>query len=275
MRARDRISAAWLITLLVVVATGVVPESRSQAPSTGVCAKTWLGREAELEQYLKTARVERIEDIPLGVTKPRRAFLAPDGLIPSMAWKPLRPGIYDQHWESYRSEIAAYELDKILGLRMTPPAVERQVDGAGGAAVMWIGPVTMWRDLKREKRPAGNAWTFQIIRQRMFDDFIGNDDRNQGNLLIDGDGHLCLIDASRAFATNTNLPLKLEKIDAPLWGRIAALTEASLTTTLGEWLEPNQIRALLERRARMKQQIDKLVGAHGASKVFVAEGERK
>lgn len=275
MRARDRFTAAWVLVLLLVSVPAAAQPPPPQAPSAGVCAKTWLGREAELEQYLKTAKVERIEDIPLGVTKPRHAFLAPDGLITSMAWKPLRPGIYNGVWESYRSEIAAYELDKMLRLRMTPPAVERQVDGASGAAVMWIGPVTMWRDLKKEKRPAGNVWTFQIIRQRMFDDFIGNDDRNQGNLLIDGDGHLCLIDASRAFAANTNLPVKLEKIDALLWGRIAALTEASLTAALGDWLEPGQIRAMLERRERIKKEIDKLVAANGASKVFVAEGERK
>ncbi len=273
MRSRNRITAAWGFALLLACAPVVAQQPASPAASTGVCAKTWLGHEAELEQYLKTVKVEKIEDIPLGVTKPMRAFLAPGGPVASMAWKPLRPGIYSGVWESYRSEIAAYELDKLLNLRMTPPAVERQVDGATGAAVIWIAPVTMWRDLKKDKRPTGNPWTFQIIRQRMFDDLIGNDDRNQGNLLIDGDGHLCLIDASRAFASNTNLPLKLEKIDAPLWGRISALTEASLAATLGAWLEPSQIRAMLDRRDRMKKEIDKLVAAHGASKVFVAEGE--
>lgn len=272
MRARVRFTVAWGLALLFVCAAVLAQQPAPPVASAGVCAKTWLGREAELEQYLKTARVERIEDIPLGVTKPMRAFLAPDGPVASMAWKPLRPGLYSGAWESYRSEIAAYELDKLLALRMTPPAVERQVDGAHGAAVMWIGPVTMWRDLKKDKRPTGNPWTFQIIRQRMFDDLIGNDDRNQGNLLIDGDGHLCLIDASRAFTSSTNLPLKLEKIDAPLWGRIAALTEASLTAALGEWLEPTQIRAMLERREKIKKEIDKLVAAQGASKVFVAEG---
>ena len=33
------------------------------------------------------------------------------------------------YWESYKSEIAAYELDKLLGLDMIPPTVERRVQG--------------------------------------------------------------------------------------------------------------------------------------------------
>lgn len=271
MLARSRHAACWVVAALVALAPVLAQQPAPQSQTAGACAKTWLGREAELEQYLKTVRVAHIEDIPLGVTKPQRAYLAPGGPIESMAWKPLQPGIYDGVWESYRSEIAAYELDKLLELGMTPPTVERQVQGADGAAIMWIAPVTMWRDLPREQRPTGNAWTFQIIKQRMFDDLIGNDDRNQGNLLIDGDGHLCLIDSSRAFAANKNLPVKLEKIEARLWGRMGVLTQESLAAALGAYLEGNQLRAILDRRERMKQEIDKLVAAQGASKVFVAE----
>jgi len=31
--------------------------------------------------------------------------------------------------DSYKAEIAAYEIDKVLGMRMVPPAVEREIDG--------------------------------------------------------------------------------------------------------------------------------------------------
>lgn len=275
MQVRTRL-ASWrlLAAILALLAAWPVLAQQPDAAAAGACAKVWLGREAELEAYLKTAMIDRIEEIPLGVTKPLHAFLAPGGPFGSMAWKPLRPGLYDGKLESYKAEIAAYELDKMLELHMTPPTVERQIDGKYGAAIMWIAPVTMWRDMKRENRPTGNRWTFQIIRQRMFDDLIGNDDRNQGNLLIDGDGHLCLIDASRAFSTNTNLPSKIEKVDAIQWGRISALTEESLTAAVGTWLDQAQIRALLDRRAKIKQAIDKLVAASGAAKVFVAEGKQ-
>lgn len=256
---------------VAVVLAAAVPARAGQ--DTGPGAKTWVGREAAFEAHLKTARITGTEPIPVGITKPLRLFLDPPEPVASLAWKPLRPGLYNGFFESYRSEVAAYELDKLLGLQMVPPAVERQVNGATGAAIAWIAPVTMWRDLPKAKRPAGNAWTFQIIRQRMFDDLIGNDDRNQGNLLIDGDGHLCLIDASRAFVKGNGLPIKLERIDAPLWGRMAALREGSLVAALGAYLDQGQIRALLARRDRMRQAIEKLVEKKGARNVFVAGGD--
>ena len=269
-----RLSHLLRWALVAVIAAAPALAQQAAKPWTGACAKIWVDREAEMEQYLKTAKIKEMKDIDLGITHPRHAYLEPGGPFESMAWKPLRPGIYDGHWESYKSEIAAYELDKVLQLHMVPPTVERKIDGEDGAAIMWVAPVTMWRDTKKETRPTGNNWAFQIIRQHMFDDLIGNDDDNQGNQLIDGDGHMCLIDHSRAFATSSTLPLPLEKIDAMLWGRMAALTEESLTSALGPWLDGRQIREILARRDRMKQEIDKLVAANGAAKVFVAGGPR-
>ena len=129
-----------------------------------------------------------MEDIPLGVTKPRRAYLAPGGLIDRMAWKTIRPGIYSGYWESYKSEIAAYELDKLLGLEMIPPTVERRVKGDLGAAVMWVSPIKSFKDLGGPpSAPAAKlaAWSRQLIRAKMFDNLICNIDPNLGNWLVD------------------------------------------------------------------------------------------
>jgi hypothetical protein len=74
-------------------------------------------------------------------------MLATGGLIESMSWKRIKPGRDSGYWESYKSEIAAYELDKFLGLGMIPPTVERRVDGDVGAAVMWASPTQSFKDL--------------------------------------------------------------------------------------------------------------------------------
>ena len=63
------------------------PARPSSAPTSG------SSRAAEFEEYLRTAKVEKITDIPIGVTRPQRASLAPGGLVGSFAWKPLRPGL--------------------------------------------------------------------------------------------------------------------------------------------------------------------------------------
>ena len=46
--------------------------------------------------------------------------------------------------ESYKAEIAAYRLDRLLDLHMVPPIVERELDGRTGAAVMWIENTHGW-----------------------------------------------------------------------------------------------------------------------------------
>ena len=114
---------------------------------TAESASTWLDRAEEIEQFIRDAEVVHIEDIGTGVTNPKRAELAPGGPVTHIAFKPIRPGTYQGHWESYTSEIAAYELDKLLGLGMIPPTVEKRISGDVGAAVMWVTPVQSFKDL--------------------------------------------------------------------------------------------------------------------------------
>ena len=114
------------------------------------------------------------------------------------------PDSKDGYFESYKSEIAAYELDKLLGLNMVPVVVERRVNNDDGAAVMWIEGVRSWETVLPLPKPA--TWGFQLARMKMFDDLISNSDRNKGNLLVDADWHIFLIDHSRAFVTDMKLP---------------------------------------------------------------------
>jgi hypothetical protein len=235
-------------------------------PAPVVCANVWQARPAEFEAYLRTAAVDKIADIPVGVTRPRRAHLAPGGIVSSFAWKPLRPGIHNGYFESYKSEIAAYELDKLLGLHMVPVVVERRVKNDLGAAVMWVEGVRSWESVQPLPKPA--TWDLQLARMKMFDDLVGNSDRNKGNLLVDADWHIFLIDHSRAFVTEMKLPQELQNIDRRLWDRMLALDEAGLTASMGAWLDRRQVNALLRRRDAMKKKIAALVAKRGDSVFF-------
>jgi hypothetical protein len=249
------------MTLLTLVLVGLV----AQAPTPSASANIWQGRTEAVEEYLRTTPVTKIQDVPIGVTKPKRAFTEPGGLARSFAWKPIRPGLYNGYWESYKSEIAAYELDKFLELHMVPVVVERRIEGDLGAAVLWLEGVRSWEAVLPLPKPP--TWGARLARMKMFDDLVGNSDRNKGNMLIDEAWNLYLIDHSRAFARDRKLPAQLQNIDRALWQRMLALDEAGLTNVLGRWLDRTQIRAVLERRDRMKQEIDKLVAKHG-DKIF-------
>src|SRR3954465_4793254 len=95
----------------------------------------WVGRYADMEAHLRTAEVVRLEGLGPGGPRPRRAFLHPAAPFGSLTWKVLPPGRLRGYWESYKSEIAGYELDKLLDLHMVPPAGERVIDGETGAGV--------------------------------------------------------------------------------------------------------------------------------------------
>jgi hypothetical protein len=244
--------------------------ARQAPPAAVACVRSWVDREAAIEEALRTSKVDRFESVPVGVTKPKRVFFSGGGLVESAAWKPLRPGLSRGYWESYKSEIAAYELDKLLGMHMVPPVVERQLDDDTGAIVLWLDGVKGW-DMRRPARGPEPEWTRQISRMKLFDHLIANIDRNQGNLVYDADWHLFLIDHSRAFTTATDLSriAAIQTVDQRLWDRITALTRNDLQRTLGPWLDSRAIDAILARREKMRADIDKVVAKLGAARVFL------
>ena len=229
--------------------------------------KSWLGHEAVMESHLRSAEITKLEEIGTGVTRPRRGQLQPSLPFGSLVWKPLPPGRQSGYWESYKSEIAAYQLDRLLELRMVPPAVERRVDGEIGAAIMWIDGS---RSVKQEggEVPSTAVWAPAIRRMVMFDNLIGNPDRNAGNILLGPPGEFILIDHSRAFVTDKDLK-RFERVDAALWDRMTRVSAEELRRVLGPWIEKDAIAALLARREKMITTVDRLVKSKGRAAVII------
>jgi hypothetical protein len=150
---------------------------------------------------------------------------------------------------------------------MVPPTVEKRIKGEVGAAIMWVSPTESFKQLggipgqKGVKGPTGvqvPAWNRQLTKAKMFDDLIGNIDPNLGNWLVDPAWNLILIDHTRAFTPTKDLYHQLVTFDNDLWERMKTLDEATLTTALGEWLDKPAIKAILQRRDKMQQVVDKL-----------------
>jgi hypothetical protein len=253
----------------VVVLAPLPALAQSLVATPPSCSRAWVGQEAAIEQFLTSGKVTKLEAVPIGVTKPQRGYLEP-GPVARFAWKALPPQRKAGYRESYKAEIAAYQLDRLLDMHMVPPVVERTVEGKLGAAVLWIEDTKGW-NMKNPVKGPEPEWSRQISRMKMFDLLIGNIDRNQGNLIYDADWHLFLIDHSRAFITRNSLdgiaPLGI--VDRTLWQRIEALTPEQVQTALGAWLSDDEQKAMFARRDRMRQAIDKLVKEKGATQVFL------
>lgn len=263
MRRAPAFIAAFALVVSASTLSGQVAVPVSDAAK---CSLTWPGFEPQLEEALLTGKVLKLEDVPIGVTKPQRATLENGSRF---AWKPLRPGYNKGYMESYKSELAAYKLDRMLDLHMVPPIVERSMEGKTGAAVFWIENTKGWSVAKPPQGPEP-MWSLQLTRMKMFDLLIANIDRNQGNLIYDSDWHLFLIDHSRAFIDKKDLKglAPLGRVDRTLWAKMQALTMEDLDRGLEKWVDDRGKKALLARRDMMAKNISEMVKKRGEASVF-------
>jgi len=266
-------ATAWMLAAILLGAPlGAQGTSADAAP---VSAKTWIGHAAEIEDYLRTADIIKTEGTAQGVTKPRKCTLAPGGPVAFLAFKPIPAGTYDEGFrESYKAEIAAYELDKLIQLDMIPPTVEKVYQGKKGAAVMWASPTKSLVEMGEKGIPTAPApytdkFDFMVNEAYLFDGLIGDPDPNLGNWLVDPAWNVILIDHSRAFTRDMIFPVPLRYIPLELWNRMKALTVESITPALSKWLDKTDIKAVIERRDKMQKMVDDLVKKYGADSVFL------
>jgi len=266
-----RVLAAAIFTL-VVTAFPQAQQAPAPAPPpttvVGPSSKIWIGREAEFEQYLRTAKVATTSDIKVGVTHPHHCVFEPGGIANGAVFKPLQPGRQSGFFESYRSEIAAYELDKLMGLGMVPPTVERKFQGQTGSFQLWIDDSVLLKTKDTTKAPDQAAWNRQVFRQRVWDDLIANIDRNQGNLLLDPAWNLILIDHSRAFTNVQTMPFPMVKIDREFYQKLKALDEATLKQKLGNLLFDGP-KPLLARRDKIVEHFEEMIAKYGEEGVLI------
>lgn len=215
-----------------------------------------------VEQFLLKARITGMRNIGQGVTLPRRATLELDGVTHSAAFKtideskpgytPLQRGGEINFQDSWRTEIPAYEVDKIIGLGLVPATVEREYNGQRGSLQFWV--TSMMSEAERLKKkisaPDVEAWNQQMFKVRLFDNLIYNTDRHLNNILVTKDFQVRLIDHSRSFRAFDELRASkdLTRFSRSLLEGIQRLEEKDLTNRVGRLLTPFQIRGVIKRR---------------------------
>jgi hypothetical protein len=242
---------------------------------------------AEIKDFLKNARVVRSKGTPKGVTAPRRLTLKNDRLEHDAIFQAIderqtvahlsggsRPGQTELNFvDSYKYNIAAYEIATLLGLAdMMPVYVERRWNGQVGS-ISWFVPTLMDESdrLKKKIQPPNPAqWNNQMYRMRAFSSLVRDTDRNLTNVLISPEWKVVMIDFSRAFRLQEELQhLKdLQKIDRNLLARLETLQYDEVRNAVGDFLTKWEVDAMFARRDRLVAHFKKLVADLGEDKVL-------
>jgi hypothetical protein len=234
----------------------------------------------QMEEFLKTAKVVKTKNINTGITNSRRATLD-DGKMQHDAHLQS----IDEHKAKFEGErsteinfvdtwkynVAAYRLARILEIDMIPPSVERKVAGTSCAVTWWIDNTMMESDRKKkgEAAPDPDKWNQEMYIVRVFDQLTYNTDRNLGNLLIDPEWHIWMIDHTRAFRQQNTLMSKKDLVmcDRKLLAKLRTL-DAAMLEPLKPYVGNGEIKGLLQRRDKIVAFFDEEVKSKGEAAVL-------
>jgi len=285
VRFTSRAAAAALVAVFAIVITtdsasaqergGAAapvppPSSASGAPSTAPALSL-----DEQERFLLEAKVIRARAINIGVTGTTRLTLTDGRLTHDGQFQPIDET--KQRFESTRGtefnfrdcwcyNVAAYRLARLLDLDMIPPSVERTYNRQKGSFTWWVDDVLMDEAARVKKKiatPDADRWNQQMWHVRVFDQLIYNVDRNLGNLVIDSDWRIWMIDHTRAFRLFDTLKAvgNLVRADRQFLERLKALDRARVVEATKNYLTPFEINALLKRRDLIVQHFERVEGS--------------
>jgi hypothetical protein len=269
------ISVGSVLLSLALQAAEPAPVPPHGLPLTGV----------EAEEFLRTAEILELRQFDTrGVTRPRRAVLSNGtrelravfkNVDESKPKKVFADGeVIFMFRDSYRHEIAAYELDKLLGLGMVPPCVRRRIGADVGALCLWVeGAMTEWeRKIEHDLPPPElETWNKQMHTLRLFLQLIYDlDYKNISNVLVDPDFKIYKIDSSRAFRNDFELrkPASLTHFSRSVLDALRRLDHDDVETHLGAWLSTAQINGLMVRRDLILELAAARVAERGETEVL-------
>lgn len=226
-----------------------------------------------LEEFLQEAKIVGRAEVGTGYTNPVKVTLELDGERHQAIFKKI-----DMPDDSWRHEVAAYELDKLLGMGMVPPTVKRKDKGRLGCLQLWVEGATM--ETLVGAPPDLDVWRQQVSAMWLFDYLTANNDRHVNNALASPDYRLLMIDNSRAFGPY-GIPLRamnegggatralfwmidfdpdLEHFPTSyrpeLVERVRSLSDVELKAALGTYIDKPVRRQILERRDSILETIE-------------------
>ncbi|MBZ5652033.1 MAG: hypothetical protein LAO18_16295 [Acidobacteriia bacterium] len=236
----------------------------------------------QIKQFLLTAKVIKSVQSKKGITNPWRLTLTDGTLTHDGSFQSVEEhkqsvefasGTELNFVDSYKYNIAAYQLAEMLGIDdMLPVYVERKWKGETGSLSWWL-PVKM-DEVERHRQnltpPDADAWNNQMYKIRVFDQLVSDTDTNLTNVLIGEDWKIWRVDFSRAFRLQGKVksPEDLVRCDRHLLEKLKALDGNELQERTKHYLNKMEVKALMQRRDKIVERFQKLIAEKGENEVL-------
>jgi hypothetical protein len=265
------VAGVWCLTAgLTALPAPAPPQTPAAAQAAAPAAKSAPLSDADVEQFLLKGRVAKSRSAGKGVTGSLRATLTEGTLTHDAHIQTIDEskrefrgtgGTEFNFRDSWTFNVAAYKIDRLLGIGFVPVSVERRWKNTAAAYTWWIDDVLMDEGERLKKKispPDLERWNQQMQVVRLFDQLIANVDRNLGNLMITNDWTVWAIDHTRAFRTQSKLktPGNIARCDRQIFARLKQLDKTSIKDAVGDHLSSYEIDAILKRRDEIVQMIE-------------------
>jgi hypothetical protein len=216
----------------------------------------------DAERLLREGSIVDIRLLGRGRSRPQLVQLEADGVRMRAIFKtldtgPANPRLLPAMVDRYTHEIAAYRLDRLLGLDMVPVTVERTIEGTPGSLQRWVESAVDQRIAKRDllELAAPALLPGLLARAKVFDALIGNPRRSESDTLyVLLENRVLLVDHARAFGLAKDPRSILGArcaLDAEFAGALRALDAVRLEEAIGPLVVRGAVDALLARRDRI------------------------
>jgi hypothetical protein len=256
-----------LIPLLFFVLGSNLSVLSSQVPAEG------YGRHEAIETALRECPVAAIRKDEPGRTNPWTVTFAEGCAVRRALFRYVDRPRPQPMADSYKYDIAAYELSKLLGIDVVPPVVEREVEGRKGTLQVYLENCIRETDRRRKKLEPPDIMTFErdVEGLKVFMNLTYDDCYNLNDLYIHlEDWRVSRVDFSEAFAPMPELlrGCLITVCSKRLYQGLLGLNDESVKAGLGRYLNDEEMGALLIRRDLLLGKLKTLIADKGDAAVL-------
>jgi len=228
----------------------------------------------EIEAFLKTAPVVAVKkDATSGRTNPWKITLGDGTVTMQGMFKRIHAPWPNPMVDSYKYELAAYELNKLLGLDIVPPTVEREVEGFKGSLQYFVPDCMSEADRERLRLqpPDLKAFLNRLDEIKVFEILVKEPCLDKDDTLIQQPGwKVYRVDFAEAFAPYPGLPADCPVNRCPrrLFERLRKTARQVVADYLKPYLSEKEIDAICERKKKMIARLEGLMKTEGERNVL-------